>query len=979
MSLPSGTVPAEDNAIPPVAEPVPDLANAVLTDDGVQPQNLNSPLKSREMDLALDSNDLVPKASASTALADYPDALAVEGPEGDVLTCTAGPLYRIISEIGKTLAHHDSQIIQPTWLPDLRARVDRTAKIEPRLEEISKITAEILKHVAESDSKVKLQQQLAKVENNEVEEIPLPINVKLKENVIQIEKVEKRLALTPTTAEISQLREQIVNRCKQIQTEMSDLHSDAEYRFEEKLDAHLTKFRDWEQNVARGVRNRFEVMENNWETAQDDLKVFRMRLNDTLEKINENVEEKTRAVKLRQDGADSRVDVVDQEIEKLRGRASEIEETAVPTLDAKIAGVLKQLEDFELVTNQGFEIVRTVANEHDSLLSNHRNELDAHMKEIVAHFGAIGKNEGRIVQHDATLRQHLASIDNHTQRVETLETFQKKTVKNIQEMKTHADEQQNYVLGLINQTNSDVATVRIAGEKVQKQADTTQADLKLLKEHAEEEARKLADVTMIQHEHHDNLETLNKQVGFIRGKVGQIDMNAENIGKLEDGMNSANTRAEAMQEHMRNVEVKAKEAEDGLHATRATTSQVRSFMDDGFDKSDKKHRSSEKSIEELKENVTELQIGAESMLVTLAKKDKKPPIGEKMGTTLNAAQRREIYLANVNAFAQLCYKFEQHILARKKLTNMNSDFGMQLGGVAMEVAEYLANITNMEAITKVVLLKPDETPLNNEDLSQMREDKVQKFIDDYHNDVENITKAESGLRKEARLYFLEKLDAALDMGMSKFDQVLVPAGSLVSKLQVPTCVSCDRPLPGKRRAKDLYGTVAQQEYYGEMPQIQRVDEDGKPIPMPVGDANPAEGLKTSGPIELRSRSGDPEGNLPPLPALKEDLNKGRPVTAPASANANAALHTYPMTTGSGPTSLGAPDVLISAEDGDKFVKRGGFKLPAPESPHKLKPLMSSKHPQSKWKDVEDARNIEEAKEGEFELTDSEDEGGDNGL
>ena len=53
--------------------------------------------------------------------------------------------------------------------------------------------------------------------------------------------------------------------------------------------------------------------------------------------------------------------------------------------------------------------------------------------------------------------------------------------------------------------------------------------------------------------------------------------------------------------------------------------------------------------------------------------------------------------------------------------------------------------------------------------------------------------------------------------------------------------------------------------------------------------------------------------------------------------------------------------------------------PAPESPHKLKPLMSSKHPQSKWKDVEDARNIEEAKEGEFELTDSEDEGGDNGL
>ena len=70
----------------------------------------------------------------------------------------------------------------------------------------------------------------------------------------------------------------------------------------------------------------------------------------------------------------------------------------------------------------------------------------------------------------------------------------------------------------------------------------------------------------------------------------------------------------------------------------------------------------------------------------------------------------------------------------------------------MEVAEYLANCVNMEAITKVVLMKPDDTPLNNEDLSQMREDKVQTFIKDYHAEVAVHAKAESGLQYEARLY-----------------------------------------------------------------------------------------------------------------------------------------------------------------------------------------------------------------------------------
>ena len=222
-------------------------------------------------------------------------------------------------------------------------------------------------------------------------------------------------------AELAQIRELIMDRCKQISVEVEQLQSDAEYRHEEKLDAHLSKFQEWEENVAAGVRSRFEGMGNKWEMAQDDLDVFRMKLDDTLTRITADVNAKTEAVKVRQDGADRRMNGVDVEIEKLRARASQLEDAAVPHLNARVDEVHKQLEDFEVVVAQDFEAVRRAAGEHDALLSAHRSELDAHMKEIVAHGAAIGRAEGRLVEHDGTLRQHLATLENHGERVEALE------------------------------------------------------------------------------------------------------------------------------------------------------------------------------------------------------------------------------------------------------------------------------------------------------------------------------------------------------------------------------------------------------------------------------------------------------------------------------------------------------------------------------------------------------------------------------
>ena len=64
----------------------------------------------------------------------------------------------------------------------------------------------------------------------------------------------------------------------------------------------------------------------------------------------------------------------------------------------------------------------------------------------------------------------------------------------------------------------------------------------------------------VQHEHQGNLDTLNKQVGFVRSKVPQIDANTDAIAKLEGAVEIGEERADALQTHMKGVEGKALEA-----------------------------------------------------------------------------------------------------------------------------------------------------------------------------------------------------------------------------------------------------------------------------------------------------------------------------------------------------------------------------------------------------------------------------------
>ena len=65
--------------------------------------------------------------------------------------------------------------------------------------------------------------------------------------------------------------------------------------------------------------------------------------------------------------------------------------------------------------------------------------------------------------------------------------------------------------------------------------------------------------------------------------------------------------------------------------------------------------------------------------------------------------------------------------------------------------------------------------------------------------VSNNHDKPGAVRSDARKAFMQTLKKAIDLCMSKHDQVLVVGNSRFGRMKIPTCIACDRPLVDKVR------------------------------------------------------------------------------------------------------------------------------------------------------------------------------------
>ena len=807
----------------------------------------------------------------------YPSKLSVQWPDGEVISCNAGPLYRVISEMGKSLEQQGKEIARPQWLPSLLQQVEKAGDLQQKFLQLTSMTSELMKLTKESPATVRLEGKLnAMIESFDKEdEIPPAIESKFTEISNAMGEIQARVAICPSVAEISQIRDIITERAKKLKAQLSEKQLATEKKYDVKLGSQLNRLQDWENKMDKLVRSRFSILDDHWETTNRDLENFRIMLDQKIQDAQTHVAVQTGNVMARQGKIDERMDGLDATLRGHADRARELGDED-QELHSKCNKIRADLTEFQTDMQKTLEAhhrhldsLQTDTNQHKAEIHDHARLLQDLRNDSADHMRHMKK-------HDGDLKGKGVQIEDHENRIQKEEEISAKVNKDIKGIKRDADERQQYLMSKIDEVGARVATEKKRGDSLQSQCDELRADLTPLEARVEQEAKRLVRNEAVVDNHGENLASINKAVGFMKSKVQLFDAITGNIVDMQDKISSQDAALDTQKSKLQEIEAKTKDCEKSVKHQSRANEQIKAHMDEEFDEVKRDAAQSKLSIDQLEEELKMMQDAHEDFVSKVESRNQKPEVGEKTGANLSDEERQIIYDTNVQALAEIYARFEKMVVSKRKVTVMSEKLARQLGGMAMEVAEFINTNVNLRSIMTQVRLGPEDAPLTNEGISQFRENDLQTYLTDLKAQIEHNSRGSDDLKSCAQTEFLKQAKVALDMAISRFDQVVVPADSMISRQAIPMCVACDRPLPGKRREKDLYGTVVGNQAYNGIAMYEILEHDTASVelsetsherPMPKKVPRPATAPSASESITIPSM----QGALPVMSRTASDL------------------------------------------------------------------------------------------------------------
>ncbi|GMH51422.1 hypothetical protein TrST_g4612 [Triparma strigata] len=275
-----------------------------------------------------------------------------------------------------------------------------------------------------------------------------------------------------------------------------------------------------------------------------------------------------------------------------------------------------------------------------------------------------------------------------------------------------------------------------------------------------------------------------------------------------------------------------------------------------------------------------------------------PGPGSVVGLTPEEIKEHESDVAEQVADALL--EYEELCMSKTFLIEVPHDIRVQMTDLATQMAEFISSKADQEAIQKMIRGNADDVTYTDEEIESNRVTLLFKWMREVTDKIKETNPKPGKVRGEAREKVLKKMSDAIDMAMSKHDQVLITGHSRLGRVQLPTCIACDRPLAAKKRFRDMPEGAGNGQHVG-------VEEK-----------------------MLKARNFMEEA---PQPRLNMMPAASRPETAGAyRTTSDYGLEQQQMVSMSRPGTSGGLDntkrpIFGSSGSAAKFVYRGGFKMP----------------------------------------------------
>jgi len=241
--------------------------------------------------------------------------------------------------------------------------------------------------------------------------------------------------------------------------------------------------------------------------------------------------------------------------------------------------------------------------------------------------------------------------------------------------------------------------------------------------------------------------------------------------------------------------------------------------------------------------------------------------------------------------AELCVNYEETAIRKNNLPDLSDMLCESLAMSSLELAQAVASAADSDAIQTMLRSRGDEVEYQDVILAKRRLH-TNDFLRSVIGHVEENKSKPGVIRSEAREKFLKQVQKAIEVALSKYDQVLLPGNTRFGRVKIPTCIACDRPLASKvRQDSPVLDDSLSMNRSIIKPGSPPTTAPSSLVLNPLSDNNRP--LKMSMPVRLPApRNEGPGGSFP----SRSELSKSKSDSA-------------------------------SGVEGESYVMRGGFKMP----------------------------------------------------
>ena len=824
-----------------------------------------------------------------------------------------------------TGADEEKKSEETTELSTDPASADSASPPPPSSSTLASSNALLTKDLAAANSRIaSLRKEMKQRDDNARLEVDAKVGELSMQNTRLLGKMQ---ADFPSVEEFRQFKVFSEERAKQLKMAMQQRAVDAQRSVDDKLNTEMEKIMKWKETFSTTTMDRLRSVEDLVRSFKEDLTYLRGGVDEHVHSLEERIDENQRWTQKKFTESSAEVKKMMKATHEVGAQVRE-QGAALDEDRRRMSGIVGQISDVkEEAFGQTMELKMAVEQIAEADL--------ARDLEIEKNFMANIELESRLVGHDLQIESQLETLDGHGERLETLATADEAITSDLAILRR--DE--------LGSTNDQLKLLMDSTDK--ELEDIKNGRLKKMAEFCERMHLHLAEVSNDVKVFPEQIKGLVKETNGIWSDIEETKAKAAKHSTLTNSVLERIVDVEESTTAIKFLKDKSVTLAEDLASMRTETSceiedlrkgeavmrkvvagqgvlEKRLVQQIGEARGEAQ-RILEERVGEVQEQVRAVQDKTEGVvrqvLQSQAASDgakggrHRRNSGEGGGGSSGSVRKNSVLGMSMEDVmdheeevaenvAELVMEFEEHCNKKTFVTDIPSDVREKMATLSQEMAEFIASKSDQEAIIRVLRGAAGEVQYTDEEIEASRVTTLYQWMRQVLTKVESTgPKRPNIIKSEAREKIVKKMSDAIDMAMSKHDQVLITGHSRLGRVQLPSCIACDRPLAKKKRFKEMRGKEEELEQLEQRP----LQSGGKSMKLPdykeiehTPDISRMETLRPETAGQLREYEGG--GQL-----------VRRPGTAELGGGGGGKRPIF----GGGPGGTGA----------QQFVYRGGFKMP----------------------------------------------------